>query len=164
MGPSMRQLLAILIFVSILSAACGDSSVIKKDVLERAITTATRTIEFLETSTPTPMGSWETVIQGLIYDNSAGLDKPITGASISYLVAHSYFPELQEGRRTTTITDELGKFSLPVMVHDTDHIRILIEAPGYLSYEEELVGVDLFGGKNIIKGLIPLATATISPP
>lgn len=164
MGSLKRQLLAILIIAILLSSACGDSSVIEKEVFERAIITATWTLELLETSTPTPMGSWKTVIQGLIYDNSAGSAKPITGASISYLVAHSYFPELQEGRRTTTITDELGKFSLPVMVHDTDHIRILIEAPGYLSYEEELVGVDLSRGKNIIMGLIPLATATISPP
>jgi len=26
----------------------------------------------------------------------------------------------QEGRPNTTITDELGKFALPVIVHDTD--------------------------------------------
>jgi len=44
---------------------------------------------------------------------------------------------------------------LPVTVHDMDSIRILIEAQGYMSYEEKLVGVDLLGGGNFEIGLTP---------
>jgi hypothetical protein len=51
-----------------------------------------------------------------------------------------------------------------VIVHDTDSIRILVEAEGYLSYEERLVGVDLFGGRSLDIGLTPILTVTVSPP
>jgi hypothetical protein len=104
------------------------------------------------------------VIDGMIYDKSKDPGKPIAGASISYNVVHSYFSELQKGRPNKTVTDGRGKFSLPVIVHDTDNIRILIEAQGFISYEERLVGVDLFGGRSFDIGLTPLATATVSPP
>jgi hypothetical protein len=79
-------------------------------------------------------------------------------------VLHSHFSELQEGRPNKTITDELGEFALPVIVHDTDSIRILVEAQGYSSYEEKLVGVDLFGGRSFDIGLTPLPTVTATPP
>jgi hypothetical protein len=42
-----------------------------------------------------------------------------------------------------------------VTVHDTDSIRILIEAQGYISYEEKLVGVDLLVGGYFEIGLTP---------
>jgi hypothetical protein len=100
----------------------------------------------------------------MIYDKSAGPGEPILGASISYNVVHSYFTELQEGRPNKTVTDRRGTFSLPVIVHDTDSIRILIEAQGFVPYEERLVGVDLFGGRSFDIGLAPLVTATVSPP
>jgi len=90
----------------------------------------------------------------MIYDRSTGPGKPIVGASISYNV-YSYFPGLQEGKPNKTTTDQLGKFVLPVTVHDTDSIRILIEAQGYISYEEKLVGVDLLGGGYFEIGLTP---------
>jgi hypothetical protein len=51
-----------------------------------------------------------------------------------------------------------------VIVHDTDNIKILIEAQGFIPYEEMLVGVDLFGGKSIEIGLTPTVTAIVSPP
>ena len=114
--------------------------------------------------TPMPVGTWETVIDGTIYDRLTEPGKPIVGASISYDVLHSYFAELQEGRPNSTITDELGKFALPVIVHDTDSIRIEVEAQGYTSHEEKLVGVDLFGGRSFDIGLTPLLTATVRPP
>jgi hypothetical protein len=100
----------------------------------------------------------------MIYDRLTEPGKPIVGASISYNVLHSYFAELQEGGPNKTITDELGEFALPVIVHDTDSIRILVEAQGYVSYEERLVGVDLLGGRTFEIGLTPLLTVTVSPP
>jgi hypothetical protein len=100
----------------------------------------------------------------MVYDRLTVPEEPIVGASISYDVLHSYFPELQEGRPNKTLTDELGEFALPVIVHDTDSIRILVEAEGYLSYEERLVGVDLFGGRSLDIGLTPILTVTVSPP
>ena len=53
---------------------------------------------------------------------------------------------------------------LPVIVHDTDSVRILVEAQGYAPYEERLVGVDLLGGKRFDIGLTPLQSATVNPP
>ena len=113
-----------------------------------------------ETATPIPVGSWETVIEGVIYDKSVGFDQPVSGATVRYIVVHSYFMELQQGRTNKTETNKEGKFFLPVMVHDTDRVRILIEARGFVSYEENLIGVDLFGGKNYVIGLNPLTKAT----
>jgi hypothetical protein len=110
------------------------------------------------------MGTWETVIDGKIYDGLAEPVKPIVGASIRYDVLHSHFAELQEGRPNQTTSDELGEFALPVIVHDTDAIRVLIEAQGYISYEERLVGVDLVGGRSFDIGLTPLPTANDTPP
>jgi hypothetical protein len=104
------------------------------------------------------------VIDGMVYDKSRGPGNPIVWASVSYDVVHSYFSELQRGRPNKTVTDERGEFSLPVIVHDTDSIRILIEAQGFISYAERLVGVDLFGGKSFDVGLTPLVIATTSPP
>jgi hypothetical protein len=100
----------------------------------------------------------------VVYDRLSEPGDPIVGASISYDVLHSYYPELQQGRTNNTTTDELGEFALPVIVHDTDSIRVLIEAQGYISYEERLVGVDLFGGRSLDIGLTPILTATVSPP
>ena len=135
-----------------------------QDAPGRASITTTQTIQPIKTSTPTPMGTWKTVIDGMIYDRLTEPGKPIVGASISYNVLHSYFAELQEGRSNKTITDELGEFALPVIVHDTDSIRILVEAQGYISYEERLVGVDLLFGRSFDIGLTPLLTVTVSPP
>jgi len=120
-------------------------------------------VEF-ETATPTPVGSWETVIEGVIYDKSVGSDQPVSGATVHYIVVHSYFMELQQRRNNKTETNKEGKFILPVMVHDTDRVRILIEAQGFVSYEENLVGVDMFGGKNYMIGLNPLSKATEYSP
>ncbi len=106
--------------------------------------------------TPTYTGTWETTIRGVVYDKSAGTDKPIAGARIIYEVLHSYFPELQEGRLNKTISDEDGIFSLVVMVHDTDSIRILVEAPGFRVYEERFTGFDLVAGKSLEVELISL--------
>jgi hypothetical protein len=103
---------------------------------------------------PQPRRELETVIEGVIYDGSTEPGKPIVGASISYDV-YSYFSGLQEGKPNKTRTDQLGKFVLPVTVHDTDSIRILIEAQGYISCEEKLVGVDLLGGRVFEIGLTP---------
>jgi hypothetical protein len=62
----------------------------------------------------------------------------------------------------TRLTDELGEFALPVIVHDTDSIGILIEAQGYISCEERLVGVELYGGRSLDVGLSPLLSVEVA--
>src|SRR5919108_963925 len=132
----MKWALTLLILTDTLLAACGDSPMPKQDAPEQATISATQTLQPIKTSTPTPPGTWETVIKGMISDKSTEPSRPIVGATISYNV-YSYFPELQEGKPNKTITDQLGKFVLSVTVHDTDSIRILIEAQGYTSHEEK---------------------------
>ena len=107
------------------------------------------------TPTPTVIGTWEATIEGVIYDGTTGLDKPIASGTIVYEVLHSYFPELQEGRLNQTTSDKVGKFSLRVVVHDTDSIKVVIRAEGYSTYEEKFVGVDLLAGKRLEVGLSP---------
>jgi hypothetical protein len=143
----MRWFLTFSILTGLLLTACSGTPVPEQD-----------------TPTPLPVGTWKTTIDGMVYDGQTGPGKPIAGASISYIVLHSYYAELQEGRANRTTTDELGEFALPVIVHDTDSIRVLVEAQGYVSYEERLVGVDLFGGRSFDIGLSPLVTGTVSPP
>ncbi|MCB0154299.1 MAG: carboxypeptidase regulatory-like domain-containing protein [Anaerolineae bacterium] len=108
-----------------------------------------------QTATPTPVGSEETVIHGTVYDEVAGSGHPIGGASVHYEVVQSFFPELQEGKINKTTTAASGAFSLAVIAHDTDNVRILIEATGYQPYEVNFAGVDLFGGKVLEVGLTP---------
>ena len=151
----MKRLLTLFALTSLLLTACGGLSIPKQDALERVSITATPSQQPIKTSTPIPMGTWETVIKGKVYDRSEGAGKPIVGASISYNVIHSYFSELQEGRPNKSTTDQFGKFELPVLVHDTDSIKILVEAQGYIGYEEKLTGIDLFGGRNFDIGLTP---------
>ena len=137
----MYRCLTLLTLITLVLAACGGTP---HDTPAPAIPIATRAAQPIRTSTPTPVGTWKMVIEGMICDLSTG--KPISGASISYVVVHSFFPEIQEGRPNTTISDEHGKFSLPMIVHDTDNIWIVVEAPGFRSYEEEL---NLFGDRSL---------------
>jgi hypothetical protein len=161
---SLKSFLLLLSLISLSLAACGGTPVPDIDAPGQVTSTATQTAQPVETSTPMPVGTWETVLDGVIYDQSTGPDNPIVGASISYIVVHSYFMELQEGRPNKTVTDGRGEFSLPVIVHDTDNIKVLIEAQGFDPYEEMLVGVDLFGGKSLEIGLVPTGTAAVNPP
>ena len=142
----MNRFLALLILPGLWLAACGG------------------TPQPSATATPTPAGSWEAVIEGVVYDGHAEPYKPVTGAVIRYDVLSSHFGGLQTGRPNQTVSDELGEFTLPVMVHDTDSIRLLVEARGYLSYEERLVGIDLVGGKRFDIGLRLLPNGTATPP
>ena len=160
----MKWFLTFLVLTSLLLTACGGTPVPDQDTPGRANITTTQTKPPVKTSTPTPVGTWKTVIDGMIYDRLTGPGKPIVGASISYDVLHSHFAGLQEGRPNKTTSDQIGEFTLPVIVHDTDSIRILVEAQGYVSYEERLVGVDLLFGKSFDIGLTPLLTVTVSPP
>jgi len=109
----------------------------------------------ISSPTPTVTGTWEIVIEGLVYDQSANPDKPIPGATVTYDVLHSYFPELQKGRLNRAISNRHGEFSFHVIVHDTDSIRILVEAQGYIPYEERFVGIDLLAGKHLEVELTP---------
>jgi hypothetical protein len=98
-------------------------------------------------------------MEGTIFDQSTG--NPIAGATISYIVVHSYFPEIQEGRPNKTTSDEHGTFRLPMIVHDTDTINLRVEAATYQLYEEKL---NLFRNRSFKIELAPLTTATLSSP
>lgn len=160
----MKCFLTFLLAIILLLTACSGRPVPNQDAPSRAIVTYTPTKHPIMESSPTPMGTWKTVIDGMIYDRMTEPGKPIVGASISYHVLHSHFAELQEGQPNKTVTDKLGKFALPVIVHDTDSIEILVEAQGYIAYEERLAGVDLLGGRSFDIGLTPILTVTVSPP
>ncbi|MGB3716982.1 MAG: hypothetical protein WA996_21380 [Candidatus Promineifilaceae bacterium] len=160
----MKWLLTLSFLAGLLMTACRGVPAPDQESPVRGIVTATYTIQPIQTATPTPIGTWKTVIDGMVYDNVTEPGKPIVGASISYHVLQSYFPGLQEGRPSETISDAFGEFSFPVIVHDTDSIRILVEAQGYTPYEERLIGVDLFGGRSFDIGLTPIVTATIRAP
>ena len=146
----MKRSLALLAVTILLLVACSGTPVPNLDTPATANTTTTPAAQLILTSTPTTVGTWEMVIKGMIYDQSTG--KPISGASIRYIVVHSYFPEIQEGRPNTTISDEHGEFSLPMIVHDTDNIKIVVEASGFKSHEQKL---DLFGDRRLNIGLTP---------
>lgn len=155
----MKRYLPLFTVTILLLVSCSDASVHNKNTPTLADTTGIPTTQPNQTSSPTPVGTWEMVIKGVIFEKSTG--NPISGASISYIVGSSFFPEIQEGRLNKTISNEHGEFSLPMIVHDTDTIKILVEARAFLSYEESL---DLFGDRSFNIGLSPYATATVYPP
>jgi len=146
----MKRFLAFLTLTASLLAACCCTSMPGRDISPPANPTITHTAHPLQTATPTPVGTWKMVIEGVIYDTAT--NRPIAGASIRYKVVHSYFPEIQEGWPNATVSDEQGQFRLPMIVHDTDNIRIVVETPGYIAYEKEL---DLFGDRSFNIGLKP---------
>ena len=146
----MKRFLILLTLTASLLAACRSTPPPGRDMSAPANPTATHAAQPLQTTTPTPAGTWKMVIEGLIYDTATG--RPIDGASIRYRVVHSYFPEVQDGWPNATVSDEQGQFSLPMIVHDTDNIWIVVEAPGYITYEKKL---DLFGDRSLDIGLTP---------
>jgi hypothetical protein len=108
------------------------------------------------TITPTFPGTFKMDVHGRVYDETTS--HPIEGARIRYVVVHSYFPEIQEGWPNETVSDEQGQFSMPMIVHDTDNIRIVVEAPGYGTYEQKL---DLFGDRSLDIGLTPALSSHV---
>ena len=148
--------MVLLTITALLLPACGGLPAHLDDTPEPAENSPTPTmLKAISTPTFTPVGTWEAVIHGLIYDQSAGPDIPIAGATVTYDVLHTYYPELQEDRFNKTVSDEGGMFFLTVMVHDTDSVRIMIEANGYTSHEEKFAGFDLLAGKSLEVGLDP---------
>jgi len=145
--------------VTILLIACSSTPMPNQVTPSAVYGTATPTAQPIQTSTYTPVGTWEMVIHGVVYDQSMG--EPISGASVSYIVVHSYFPEIQEGRLKKTISDDHGEFSLSMIVHDTDNIKLLVDADTYIAYEKKL---DLFGNRSFNIELSPFATPTVSAP
>jgi len=137
--------------------ACGVVATQPADIPTPANIDPTQTPIAIITPTPTltVIGTWETTIEGVLFDGSVGKKKPIPDATITYDVLHSYFRGLQEGRLNQTQSDENGEFSLTVMVHDTDNVRILIEAQGFTKFEEKYTGFDLVVGKKLEIGLEP---------
>jgi hypothetical protein len=160
----VKLLLALTILTGLIVTACQGVSAPDQESPLRGTVPATYTSDPVNTPTPTPPGTWETRIYGRVYDKTSESGEPIAGASIRYLVLQSYFQGLQEGRTNETISDEFGEFSLTVLVHDTDSIRIEVEAPGYGLYEERPSGISLAAGKRMDIGLTPIVRATIEAP
>ena len=146
----MKRYQFLLILTAALLAACCPTPTPGEDKSAPANPTMTHTAQPLQTATPTPVGTWTMVIEGMVYNTATG--SAIAGASIRYQVLHSYFPDIQEGWPKGTLSDEQGQFKLPMMVHDTDHILIVVAATGYMTYEEKL---DLFGDRSFNIGLTP---------
>lgn len=149
-GCRMKRFLRLLALTAALLAACCPTRMPGEDKSAPADPTMTHTVPPRQMHTPTPVGTWTMVIEGVIYDTATG--SAIAGASVHYQVVHSYFPDIQEGFPKETVSDEQGQFRLPMMVHDTDHIQIVAAAPGYMTYEEKL---DLFGDRSFTIGLTP---------
>jgi hypothetical protein len=101
-------------------------------------------------------GTFEMGIGGKVYDEST--NQPIQGARIRYVVVHSYFPEVHIGVQDEAVSDEQGEFTLSIIVHDTDNIKIVVEAAGYQNFEQKL---NPFGDRSMDAGLAPVAPSPI---
>ena len=143
----MKRFLIVVSLLTALLAACG--SVPTRGGNMPLPPTITPTTHSRQTATPTPPGTWTMQIEGTIHDRAT--TDPISGASVRYEVIQSFFPEIQEGWSNATISNERGLFNLPMIVHDTDNIYLIVEAPGYITYEEKL---DLFGSRSFAIELI----------
>lgn len=140
----MKKIIILLAWLGLMVMACSDSGAVDPALSQSG-----------GTATPTREGTWTTTVDGFVYDFSSSTDTPVSGATVRYEVVLSYFPEIQEGYEQATATDGRGEFTLPMIVHDTDNIRVVVEAPGFIPFEENFVGVDLVAGKSFIIGLLP---------
>lgn len=140
----MKKQISILVWLGLVLVACGGGQSTDPSLSQSG-----------GTPTPTREGTWTTAIDGFIYDFSDATDKPLAGAIVRYEVVLSYFPEIQDGFEQQTNTDSGGEFSLPMILHDTDNIRVVVEADGFAPYEENFVGIDLVPGKTLTIGLQP---------
>lgn len=144
----MKKIIILLAWLGLMVMACSDSAATDPALSQSG-----------GTATPTREGTWTTTIDGFVYDFSSSTDTAVSGATVRYEIVLSYFPEIQEGFEQTTTTDSRGDFTLPMIVHDTDNIRVVVEAPGFMPFEENFVGVDLVAGKSFIIGLEPQSSA-----
>jgi hypothetical protein len=149
----LNRWLAVLILLCFGLAACGRTLVQMQESPTPAIRQDSHAAQPTQTATPTPVGTWVMVISGTVYNTST--DDQIAGASIRYVVVASWYPEIQAGWPNTTTADEHGEFSLPMIVHDTDTIKIVVEAQGFILYEANF---NLFGDRNLNIGLTPELT------
>jgi hypothetical protein len=108
------------------------------------------------TTTPAFPGTFDMDLHGRVYDET--INQPIEGARVRYVVVHSYFPEVHIGIQDEAVSDAQGEFTLSLIVHDTDNIRIVVGAPGYETYEKKL---DLFGDRRFDIGLTPALPSPI---
>ena len=113
------------------------------------------------TATPTPPGTWKTVLWGTVFDGSSGQDKPIAGARVSY----DHFSSLGGGTGWA-LTDEQGRYEFALLVHDTDALDLEVQADGFGPYSRRFTGVELrppVRGRRVNVGLSPVAAETGSP-
>lgn len=108
------------------------------------------------TITPEYPGTFEMDLHGMVHDQVTSY--PIEGARIRYEVVHSYFPEMHIGVQDEAVSDDQGEYSLSIIVHDTDNIKIVIEAAGYQAFEQKL---DPFGDRSIDVALVPALPLSI---
>jgi hypothetical protein len=129
---------------------------VRNVALELQAGATVRTPSGTVTPTPSPRpertGDLGTIeIRGQVYDASVGPDAAIAGASVSY-----YSPE---GSGTTS-TGTQGEFSFQLFLHDTDTVRVSVEAAGFHSAEEYFDAIALWFERRPIEiGLEPLSKA-----
>ncbi len=122
---------------------------------------ATPTLESI--STPTlPIGTWPVTITGMVYDASAGRDKPIVNAQVTY--ARSSIVINSETKQTRT--DAQGHYTVAMMMHDTDRVLITVQAAGFAPYTATRNGVSFFPSdeQRGDVGLMPLNPVTPAWP
>ncbi len=89
------------------------------------------------TFTPDPCTGWWCPVTGVVYGETAGLGNGLKGATVT-LVQTSYCSPTRGQHQSATGPD--GRFELSeVFFHDTDWIRIKVEAEGYASAEWDSV-------------------------
>ena len=92
---------------------------------------ATLTPSITPTFTPDPCTGWWCSVTGVVYAETTGLGNELEGATVT-LHQGSYCSPTSGQHQTTNGPD--GRFELSdVFFHDTDRIRIQVEAEGYVS-------------------------------
>ena len=116
------------------------------------------------TATPTPVGTWEVVIRGKVFDASVGPEKPVGEARVSY-DHHSYYPEVRGSGIKWAITDQYGEYEFALLVHDTDTLVFVVEAQGFEPFSGRFTGLDFHprGVHRLDLGLTSLLAPTVAP-
>ena len=158
---------SLLLLLLVTCARVATPPVVPIDILTPEPTAApnqTSTGTVIPTATPTPVGTWEVVIRGRVYDASAGPEEPVGEASVSY-DHHSYYPEVRGSGIKWAVTDQYGEYEFALLVHDTDTLVFMVEAQGFESFSRRLTGLDLHpsGVHRLDLGLTPLPTPTVVP-
>ncbi len=101
-----------------------------------------------------PPTTWSITIVGTVYDASVGPGKPIANAQVTF--ARNSISINSETQRA--VTDAQGKYRISMMMHDTDQVRITVQASGFNPYTNTRGGVSFFpsGDHRVDLGLTPV--------